>query len=114
MTIKTALELANAYMSIFYHEGDLEKLRAILADDLYFSSPLYTCHSAEDYIKVLLNDPPQDIHYEMLHVLESDNTACLIYNFIKDSTHTIMSQLFEGKDGEISRITLVFDARQFK
>lgn len=107
-------ELALAYLEIFCDGAELERLRDLLAPDLRFSGPFVAFDSAAEYIESLLHNPPQDCRAEILHVFEQENRVNLIYRFSRPGLSTLMSQLFEVRDGRIARITLIFDTGPFR
>lgn len=109
----TPLELAQKYMDCLFETGNLEELRNILCDDFVFIGPLFQFHSADSYLVSLSNDPPKDFNYRLIKSYGDITTACLLYQFSKPGISTPMSQLFEIRNGKISRILLVFDTDKF-
>ncbi len=107
------LQLALKYMEVFYSGGDMQALRPLLAEDFSFSGPFYTFESAEAYIDSLKADPPKEFEYEIIRSWEDDSSACLIYQFSKPGVSTPMAQMFQVKEGRISKILLVFDTGAF-
>lgn len=108
------LDLANQYMKIFFESGSVEPLSNILSDDFTFTGPFYQFHSARAYIDALKSDPPESMSYRIIESYENENSACLIYEFIKPGISTLMSQIFTISNGKISDIKLIFDASVFK
>ena len=108
-----SLALAQKFMQIFYVSHDFEALADLFTENLQFDGPLFQFKTAKDYIHSLQSDPPNNCTYELLASFETDRSAVLIYNFIKDDLKTPMSQLFEIKDDKISRILLIFDSSPF-
>lgn len=107
------LTLARKYMDIFFSGTGLERLSNIFAKDLGFSGPFHQFSSAQDYIDSLKSDPPQDCEYQIIREFEDGGVACLIYEFSKRGVRVPMAQLFEIRDGKISRILLIFDSSRF-
>jgi hypothetical protein len=62
----TPLELALKYMDCLFETGNLEELRNILCDDLFFIGPLYKFHSADSYLDSLRNEPPKGFNYRLI------------------------------------------------
>lgn len=110
----TPLELAQKYMDCLFETGNLEELRNILCDDLFFIGPLYKFQSADSYLDSLRNDPPKGFNYRLIKSYGDKTTACLLYQFSKPGISTPMCQLFETHNGKICRILLVFDTDKFK
>lgn len=109
----TPLDVALRYMEIFYSGQELERLDAIMADDLRFEGPFFRFDSAHDYISSLLSDPPVGCEYRLLYSFEEGPMVNLIYEFSKPNIHTTMSQLFEVQDGKITFVRLIFDSGAF-
>jgi len=100
-------------MEIFYSGKELDRLGEILHDSLQFRGPLYQFDSARQYIASLIDDPPTDCSYRILHTFEKDDTVNLIYDFSKPGITTTMSQLFKVVDNKIVHIELIFDSAVF-
>ncbi|WP_455208502.1 nuclear transport factor 2 family protein [Kaarinaea lacus] len=109
----SALDLVFRYMEIFFSGMELDRLQDILHDDLKFRGPLYQFNSAREYIASLQADPPFDCSYKIVHAFEKENAVNLLYNFSKPGISTIVSQLFEVRDGKIINIVLIFDSVAF-
>lgn len=107
------LEAALQYINSFFY-GNVSELKNILADDLIFEGPFYKSCSADDYINSLKEDPPGKMNIKILKSYEDKNSACVLYQFSKENISTIMAQLFEIKNDKISKITLIFDSKQFE
>jgi hypothetical protein len=107
------LELALKYMDLFFTGKNLEELLHFLADDLRFRGPFYEFDTAEAYVSALASDPPEGFEYEVLASFECGSSACLFYQFSKPGISVPMAQLFEVRDGKISRILLIFDTEAF-
>lgn len=108
------LELANQYMQIFYGTQSLGALYDLFADNLLFKGPFFEFDSAIAYIESLRADPPKDCEVRIIKAYEDDDSACLVYEFVKPGVTTLMSQLFEIENGKICKILLVFDTAAFK
>ena len=89
----SALDLARAYMDVFYSGRDVEELRPILADDLVFEGPFLRCASAGEYIDSLRGDSREGMSREMLWEFEDGEFACLVYRFSKPGVETTMAQV---------------------
>jgi len=107
------LDLAKRYMENFYSGQKIDDLRSLLSDEFTFKGPFVECHSADEYIASLKCDPPRGCRYVVLHEFETESSACLIYQFSKPGINTPMAQVFSIRDGTISGIRLIFDARVF-
>ena len=103
------LELAESYMKSFFGQEPLEFMEPLLAESLIFDGPFHKSSSAKEYLDALRKNPPNDVHYDLEEVYENQNSACLVYLFSKPGVETRMVQIFEVKDGKISKIKLVFD-----
>ncbi|HEY5648161.1 MAG TPA: nuclear transport factor 2 family protein [Nitrospiria bacterium] len=100
-------------MEIFYSGRNVEDLRELFSDGFSFTGPFAQYSSADDYISALKADPPRDVHYKIIKSFENESSACLLYEFSKPGMTIPMAQLFEVRDGKISRIILVFDRAVF-
>lgn len=110
----TPLALAQQYMDIFFGDGDIERLREILADDCRFVGPFYRFDSAQAYIDSLKSDLLEDFGYQIIKAYEDEDSACLVYRFSKPGIEIPMTQVFEVADGRISNILLLFDSGVFE
>ena len=108
------LKLAQMYLDIVFKTGDFDQLQQILADDLKFSGPLYSFHTAGNYINSMKTDPPKDFEYKMIKTYQDNSSACLVYEFAKPGVSTIMTQTFEIEHNKIKSILLVFDTAAFR
>lgn len=109
----TATEIAKRYMASFFGHTPLENMAAILAENLIFEGPFHRSVSAKAYLEALSADPPINVSFEMEEIFEDENSVRFIYQFIKPGVKTRMVQTFEVYDGKISKITLVFDTKEF-
>ena len=107
------LDLAYEYMRIFHSGAGYDALHSIFAEDMTFDGPLYSFNSAANYINSLMESPCVGCRYSMVEAFERENRAVLIYEFSKGDLSTLMTQIFDVLDGEISKIRLVFDSRVF-
>ena len=108
-----ALELAQRYMKIVFEGSDPAELASLFCEDLVFRGPLFSFDTAGDYIESLKSAPPEGFSYEIIRSFESESAACVVYQFSKPGISTPMAQLFETRDGRISRIVLIFDSGVF-
>lgn len=107
------LQLALLYMDIFYGEKDLKDLENILDENLMFNGPFFTFHSSEAYINSLIKDPPVDCSFSLIKSYVDGDSVLLLYDFQKGEIRTPISQYFLIKKGKISRIQLIFNAKDF-
>lgn len=61
----TALDMAHAYMSIFFSGGAIQDLQLILDENFEFNGPFYRFSCTHDYIQSLTNDPPLNCGFEI-------------------------------------------------
>lgn len=108
------LELALAYMRIVFSTGKMDALSDLLADNLQFQGPFFNFNKASDYIKSMLQNPPEGFEYQIIKTIVDETSACLIYQFSKPGVSTIMTQVFETSNGKIDKIWLVFDSKAFE
>ncbi len=107
------LDLALEYMNIFFSGVKIETLANIFAKDLVFEGPFHRFTSADDYIKALLSEPPVECEYKLLKTFENKSDVCLVYQFFKLGVSATMAQVFETKNGKITKILLLFDTGRF-
>jgi hypothetical protein len=108
------IQLANEYMEIFFSGKDLNRLEKILHKECKFTGPFYQFRTSREYIDQLKKDPPNDFNYEIIKSYQDENSACLIYKFIKPLINTFMAQIFEVSENRITSIKLIFDTRIFQ
>ncbi len=108
------MDLALRYMEIFYSGKNIDRLYQLFSDDFSFYGPLFQFDSAKDYVKSLIDDPPEGLTYKIIQSFESESSACLVYEFSKPGISCVpMAQLFETNNDKISKILLIFDTRAF-
>lgn len=100
-------------MKVVFSGENLEALNELLADEFTFKGPFYEFDSANAFIQSLQSDPPQDFEYEIIQSFETESCACLVYQFFKPGVSVPMAQVFETRGNKISKILLIFDAREF-
>ncbi len=93
--------------------GDVSGLTSILAEELRFRGPLYHFESREAFLNSLRDDPPQKCGYRILNITDGPDSISVYYDYLKPDGSITIAQLFGFKDGRISDILLVFDARGF-
>ncbi len=110
------LDLAHQFLNLFYsgQPSDLNRLDNILAEDLVFDGPLNSYSTSADYIQDLHASPPVGMSFDVVNQFESDDTACVVYTFRKETIETTMVQIFKTSDGLIVSIRLIFDASLFQ
>ena len=107
------IKLAKEYMEIIYETHHFDELLEILSTDCQFNGPLYSFKTRKEYINALQDDPPSGFSYDLIRTYEDESSACFIYTFFKPGISAIMTQYFEFTNDKISRITLIFDPREF-
>jgi len=110
---KSPIDLAMAWMEIFFHGENCGQLISLMAPGCTFAGPFAHFDSANEYVDSLVADPPLECSYEILEIVESQNTVVLFYRFTKPGISTIMAQYFRTDDDLISEIRLVFDKEAF-
>lgn len=109
----TPRRLAEEYLEIFFHTHRFERLFEICAPDLRFRGPFFSGDSVQEYVESLRHGPPLDCGYRLLYEFYDAQHAHLVYEFIKGSLTTIMSQTFEIAEDRITHIRLIFDTAPF-
>ena len=109
----TPLELAKQYLNLSYSGSKLDKLREILDADCRFEGPFYNYATSLEYIDALKHDPPVGMKISILHEYENDDSACVVYQFVKGDIDTLMTQLFVTRQDKIQSIRLNFDTAPF-
>ena len=105
-------EIAIQYLEGF-SEGNIDKIRNLLAEGFEFDGPFYSGKSATDSIRTLESDPPDRSSYKIISIFEGGDEVCIIYKFEKKGVAAHMAQLFKIDSGKISKSTLIFDSKQF-
>ena len=96
-----------------FSEGNLGKIKAVLADNFELNGPFYSGKSAAAYIRMLEADPPDRSSVNIISIFENEEEVCIIYRFEKPGVSADMAQLFQFESGKISKSILIFDGRQF-
>jgi hypothetical protein len=105
-------DVAIEYLTGF-SEGDLDRIKRVLADGFEFNGPFLSGKSAEEYIKTLEADPPEKSLFKIISMFYRDDEVCIIYRFEKPGVVADMAQLFKFEAGKISKSKLIFDSRLF-
>lgn len=105
-------DVAIEYLTGF-SEGDLDKIKRVLADGFEFNGPFYSGSSAVDYVRMLASDPPDKSSFKIISMFDCDDEVCIIYRFEKPGVVADMAQLFKFEAGKISKSLLIFDSKQF-
>ena len=105
-------DVAIEYLTGF-SEGDLDRIKRVLADGFELKGPFYSAKSAEEYIKTLEADSPDKSSFSIISMFDRDDEVCIIYRFEKPGVAADMAQLFWIEAGKISKSLLIFDSRQF-
>lgn len=108
------VKIALSYLDIFVSSENMGRILDLCVPNLSFQGPLFTFSSVQQYVDALKEDPPINCSYELIEAYENEDSVCLIYNFIKGEKVTLMSQMFSFSGNKISKITLVFDASNFR
>jgi hypothetical protein len=107
------IELALKYMDIVFNNKDPQLLGEILDDQFSFSGPMFHFNSSKEYIKSLIDDPPEHFDFELIHSYEDKTSVCLLYWFRKPGIVIPMAQFFEIGNEKIRKILLLFDSKHF-
>lgn len=106
-------EAVFAYLKIFFETHEFDALSDLFGNPFSFEGPFLKTDSAEEYIAAMKSAPPTGCSYRLLHMFGRGEAVNVLYEFTKPGIRTKMSQLFEFKDGKISRILLIFDRSVF-
>lgn len=103
-----SLEFLDAFCN-----GEIDRLEALLAEDLRFEGPLLQSNHRAAYLERLHADPPGEASYEIRDLIESHESVALLYDYRTKSGTTLIAQWNRFRGRRISEIVLVFDARRF-
>ncbi len=107
--------MSNADLAVKYLEafcaGNLDRLEALLAEDLRFRGPFYTFKSASEYMDSLRRDPPEECGFKIRSITENESAVAVFYEYQKFDRVVQVAQLFEFKAQRIQDILLIFDGR---
>jgi len=78
----TDQEIVRAYLRCFAR-GDLDGLEALLAPELAVRGPLPECHTAEQYLHALRQDPPQAADCSILSSTGDDESVAVFSEYGK-------------------------------
>jgi hypothetical protein len=96
-------------------DGDLDKVRSLLHDDLSFRGPIDTFDNADDYMDALRRLAPAFQGMRKTKVLVDGDDICTIYDFIGPppiETQPI-AEWHRVRGDRIEMIRLFFDPRPF-
>lgn len=101
-----------------YHKvmqaGDFSGARTLLEDNPEFQGPIDTFHRADDYIHALQKLSAIVDHVEILKVFEDGSDVCLLCDLVTKTVGTsFVAEWYKVKDGQITSVRAVFDARPF-
>ena len=92
--------------------GDVDGLARLLVDDLRFKGPYHQFGSSAAYLAAVRADPPEESSYRVHSVTEGQEEVSVYWEYQKRDGALTLAQLFGFRDGLISEILLVFDARE--
>ena len=96
--------------------GDMEKARVYLADDLDFQGSIDTFHNADDFIAALTMFQKMIRKVNLIQSFFSESVAALLYDCDTMSPAGMIrtSEFFTVAGGKIKSIRLVFDATELR
>lgn len=107
------IKLGQEFMEILYETHQFDELSEILTKDFQFEGPLLSFNTAEEYINLLRMHPPIGSSYELIRTYEDESSACFLFTFSRPGISTLMAQYFEFTDDKISKISSIFDPREY-
>ena len=88
--------------------------RKLLHDNLEFHGPIDTFHKADDYLHAIQKLSAIVEGVDILKVFEDGNDVGLFYDLKTKTVGTsFVAEWYQVKDGKITSVSVVFDARPF-
>ena len=107
-------EIVKKYLAIFFSgQPDLDKIRAMLADNFTFQGPLMTANSADIYIAQLKAMGPLKMAVNIHQILSNDNQAAASYDFVTPRGNVPAVEWYWLENKKILRMKLHLDPRPF-
>lgn len=97
-------------------QGDLQRARSYLADDLRFEGSIFSFSNADDLIAALKGFPDMLERIDVRRRFFDDGGGALIYDCVTTGPVGVIrhAEFFEVEDGKITEIRLVFDATELR
>lgn len=92
---------------------DFKTARSVLADNISFSGPIDTFHSADDLIKSIEGLAQMLKGVETNKVFVSGNDVAHFYTLKTPMGDAPVAELYTVKNGKIASMQAIFDARPF-
>jgi len=106
-----AATLADTYFEA-WQEADVDKLRAVLADDVSFRGPLAEVRGADEYaesIRGLFQGTDQLVRHRVW--VDGDDALTWFDLHMPGVPATPVAQWIQARDGKIARVQVTFDPR---
>ena len=93
---------------------DFERARTLLTDDVHFEGPIATFGDAGSYLDALRGFTQMMTGLEKLKVFADGDDWCIVYDVKTAPVPAARTcEWYHVRDGQIDRVTVVFDARPF-
>ncbi len=107
------LEIVQKYQAAT-GKGDFATARKLVHDDLAFHGPIDKFNKPEPLFEALKTLMRIVERVEIQKVFVDGNDVCVLYDMVTKTSGTeLIVEWFKVKDGKISNIRVVFDARPF-
>lgn len=105
-------QIALKYLECFC-AGDVDGIADFYTSDLNFSGTLMQFDNAQDYFRVLKNDPPVPAKYRLVCLIGEGDEIAMFYDYIKPEDTVRIAQLLKFRNGKICEDHVIFDASGF-
>lgn len=105
-------KLVKTYLDIFFSQPpDLTAMRALLTDDFWFSGPLLTANSADDYIAQLRAMNLGGLQAKSMTFAQHEDGVAVLYEMLTPAGQIPTTEWFWIRESRIAGIKLLNDPR---
>jgi ketosteroid isomerase-like protein len=114
MTNASAREIVESYREAI-GKGDFASARNLMQDNMVFEGPLDTFNKADDYLAANKRLSSIIQRVDLKKVFVDGNDVCVLYNMVTNTPAgtAFIAEWYQVKDGKITYVRAVFDARPF-
>jgi len=114
MTSNHANEIVQSHQAAL-GAGDFATARTLMRDDMTFQGPFDTFTTADEYLAALKRLAAIIERIELKKVFVDGDDVCVLYDMVTNTPAgtAFIAEWYQVKEGKISSLRAVFDARPF-
>src|SRR5437762_6917922 len=114
LNMTSASEIVESYRAAL-GKGDFATARTVMQDNMTFQGPLDTFHKADDYLEAIKKLASIIQRIDLKKVFVDGDDVCVLYDMVTNTPAgtAFIAEWYQVKDGKITALRAVFDARPF-